>query len=313
MIAVPSMLIPLYLALLVDLTLGDPPNRYHPVAWMGSLIMAMRRLAERGRAQGRWSKLAWGIGLVGTGLVISVGAGLLIEAGLARLPKLVGSMGAALVLKSTFSVRGLAQAARRVGRSLAAGDLAGARGWLYQHLVSRETGQLDESAVAAATVESVAENASDSVIAPLFLLRASRSAGRAGLSLREHGGRHRRLSRSAARVARLGGGAVGRSVEPGAGAVDGAFDDVGYATDRRQRDAWLASLVPRRSPNGQPERRPSHECGGRGAGRRTGESRALSAWRRFGPLQLQTTFSARCGCSTVPSAFCLRWSPCWHA
>ena len=59
MTAAPAMLVALYLALLLDLALGDPPNRYHPVAWMGSLIMAMRRLAER-ESRRPWSKLAWG-------------------------------------------------------------------------------------------------------------------------------------------------------------------------------------------------------------------------------------------------------------
>jgi adenosylcobinamide-phosphate synthase len=167
MTAAPSMLIALYLALLLDLALGDPPNRYHPVAWMGWLILAMRRLAER-KSRQPWSKLAWGVGLVATGLAISIAAGCLMEAGLARLPKIAGWLGEALALKMTLSLRGLAQAARRVGRSLEAGDLAGARAWLYQHLVSRDASQLDESAVAAAAVESVAENASDSVVAPLL-------------------------------------------------------------------------------------------------------------------------------------------------
>jgi len=167
MTAAASMLVVLCLALLIDLALGDPPNRYHPVAWMGSLIMAMRRLAVR-ESRRPWSKLAWGVGLVAAGLAISIAAGCLMETGLARLPKIAGWLGEALALKMTFSLRGLAQAAVRVARALDAGDLAGARGWLYQHLVSRDSSQLDESAVAAAAVESVAENASDSVVAPLF-------------------------------------------------------------------------------------------------------------------------------------------------
>jgi adenosylcobinamide-phosphate synthase len=167
MTAVPSMLVPLYLALLFDLVLGDPPNRYHPVAWMGWLIQAVRGLAERG-SQKPLSKLAWGVGLVAVGLALSIAAGWLIELELAHLPRIVSWLGQALALKMTFSVRGLARAAARVGRSLEAGDLPAARGWLDQHLVSRDTSQLDESAVAAAAVESVAENASDSVVAPLL-------------------------------------------------------------------------------------------------------------------------------------------------
>src|SRR5262249_32657114 len=46
----PSYLAPapvLLLAVALDLTLGDPPNRWHPVAWVGSLISGGHRLAER--------------------------------------------------------------------------------------------------------------------------------------------------------------------------------------------------------------------------------------------------------------------------
>ena len=42
-----SGVMPLLLALLLDLVLGDPPNRYHPVAWMGAVIGLTRRCAPR--------------------------------------------------------------------------------------------------------------------------------------------------------------------------------------------------------------------------------------------------------------------------
>src|SRR5262249_11437966 len=58
-------------------------------------------------------------------------------------------------------------AAAVVGRALAAGDLAAARLGL-RSLVSRDTSALDPPLLAAAAVESVAENASDSLVAPLF-------------------------------------------------------------------------------------------------------------------------------------------------
>src|SRR4029077_2094874 len=61
----------------------------------------------------------------------------------------------------------LGAAAHQVSRALARGDLAAARRGLAS-LCSRDPGALDGPARAAATIESLAENASDSVVAPLF-------------------------------------------------------------------------------------------------------------------------------------------------
>ena len=64
-------------------------------------------------------------------------------------------------------LRALGQAARGVAHPLERGDLAAARRGLAS-LCSRDAAQLDERALVAGAVESLAENASDSVIAPLF-------------------------------------------------------------------------------------------------------------------------------------------------
>jgi adenosylcobinamide-phosphate synthase len=156
---------PLLLALLLDVVLGDPPNRLHPVAWMGTCISRARRAAPR------WNpalELLYGGGLVLGGVVVLVGLGLGLEALLRQLPWPWSWLAEACVLKTTFAVRGLVQAAQQVHAALEAGDLASARQWLSWHLVSRDTSTLAASQVAAATVESVAENASDGVIAPLL-------------------------------------------------------------------------------------------------------------------------------------------------
>ena len=50
-------LYPLWLAACIDLALGEPPNRMHPVVWMGQLIAALRRWAPR---QGRIRALLYG-------------------------------------------------------------------------------------------------------------------------------------------------------------------------------------------------------------------------------------------------------------
>jgi adenosylcobinamide-phosphate synthase len=72
-----------------------------------------------------------------------------------------------LLLKSTFAIRALDHAARLVRDALAANDLEAARVGL-RSLCSRDPSTLQPPELVAATVESVAENASDSFVAPLF-------------------------------------------------------------------------------------------------------------------------------------------------
>jgi len=72
----------------------------------------------------------------------------------------------AVALSCLLSLRGLVGAARDVAAELARGDLVAARRVVGYHLVSRTTAALDEGHVASAAVESVAENLTDSVVAP---------------------------------------------------------------------------------------------------------------------------------------------------
>ena len=156
---------PIFAALLFDLLLGDPPNRFHPTAWMGSLIAFLSR--KRPQNSPMAELLAGGL-LMLIGLTLVGGAGLLLNWLFTRLPLPLNWLATALVLKTTFSLRGLDHAAHEVQTALDAGNIPEARRLLAWHLVSRDTSQLTVSQVAAAGIESVAENASDSLIAPLF-------------------------------------------------------------------------------------------------------------------------------------------------
>src|SRR5262249_12562939 len=73
----------------------------------------------------------------------------------------------ALLLKCVLSLRGLRDAVTTVGAALGAGDLDRARWLLGFHLVSRPTRELDAGHVASGAVESLAENLTDSWLAPL--------------------------------------------------------------------------------------------------------------------------------------------------
>jgi adenosylcobinamide-phosphate synthase len=155
----------LCLALLLDLAMGDPPNRWHPVAGMGAAIAAARRHAPR---RGRLAQLSYGALLSVGGAGASAGLGRLLVRSVACLPAAWSWLAEAGLLKTTFSLRGLAAAAGEVGEALDASDLSEARRRVSWHLVSRDTTALDESQVAAAAIESAAENMSDGVLAPLL-------------------------------------------------------------------------------------------------------------------------------------------------
>ena len=149
-------------ALLLDWLVGDPSNRWHPVAWMGSVIYRLRKDAP---ARGKFvygGIIAWGGGLIVWGLAWF--ALRLTD----RLPPPLNWLVRAWLLKTTISLRGLNHAAHEVETALRADDLPEARRLLSWHLVSRDTSQLDPAQIAAAAIESVAENTSDGIIAPLL-------------------------------------------------------------------------------------------------------------------------------------------------
>jgi adenosylcobinamide-phosphate synthase len=153
------------LALLLDALAGDLPNRWHPVAWMGTAINTARRYAP---VQGTAAQFLYGAAVVLSG---AIGAGALGQALLLlcrKGPQPLGWLVETALLKQTVALAGLARAAQAVYTPLVTGDEAEARRQLSWHLVSRDTAALDTARISAATIESVAENSSDGVIAPLF-------------------------------------------------------------------------------------------------------------------------------------------------
>ena len=156
---------PIILALLFDIVFGDPPNRYHPTAWMGNFIAYLMRFRPHGN---RFKEMTYGLLILVAGFFLTISAGWLISYFCLQLPFWIGILLQAAMLKVTISLRGLGGASKEVQTALAANNLPEARRLLSWHLVSRETSELDEAKVCAAAVESVAENASDGIIAPLF-------------------------------------------------------------------------------------------------------------------------------------------------
>lgn len=148
-------------AFLLDMLIGDPPNRYHPVAWMGKLIgfFWKRRPASHPFRLFLYGML---ITLCGT-LVFSLP---LIP--LEKLPELLFILITLPLLKASFSVRNLIRAGKEVLERLLVNDLSAARSLTAYHLVSRSTENLTEEEVAGAVIESLSENITDSLTSPLF-------------------------------------------------------------------------------------------------------------------------------------------------
>ncbi|MCJ7655591.1 MAG: cobalamin biosynthesis protein [Dehalococcoidia bacterium] len=154
----------LLIALALDLTFGEMPNAWHPVAWLGKLISLETRLAPK---TGRLRQLAYGVSMVLITLGLIVTAVYFLLAYLREVNPVVYIIVAGLLVKFTFSLRGLRQAVDAVRGLLAKDKLAQARMSL-KSLVSRDTDELNKSQLISAAVESAAENICDSFVAPLF-------------------------------------------------------------------------------------------------------------------------------------------------
>ncbi|MGC0415072.1 cobalamin biosynthesis protein [Embleya sp. AB8] len=142
----------------LDAAFGDP-RRGHPVAGFGTLAGRLERAMHRdSRARG----------VAYTGLC--VGATTALGLGLRRVVAGRPLAAVAATAGCTWAVLGgttLRREARTIAAPLVAGDLAAARAALPR-LVGRDPARLDDKGIARAVVESVAENTSDAVVAPLF-------------------------------------------------------------------------------------------------------------------------------------------------
>ncbi len=153
----------LALAVALDLLAGEPPNRWHPVAWLGALIARSRPRAPRSR----WRLLLRGAAVLLVTAALAAAGALAADAALGLAPVPLAVLGRSWLLKATLSIDALFAAVLLVRGHLVAADLPGARQQVARHLVSRDTGDLDAPAIASAAIESLAENLTDAVAAPI--------------------------------------------------------------------------------------------------------------------------------------------------
>ena len=157
----------LTVALLLDGAFGEPPEAVHPVVWMGRAVGALVP-PDPPRAGAR--VLLRGTAVALAGATASAIAAAAVARAVRPAPRAARATLEGLELWPLLALRSLLRAAQRVGDALQDGDLPRAREEL-RWLVGRDRSQLDAPQVASAAVESVAENLSDSVIAPLLYAR----------------------------------------------------------------------------------------------------------------------------------------------
>jgi adenosylcobinamide-phosphate synthase len=145
----------LLVALACDATLGELPNELHPVVWMGRWLKLGERLAPHSDG----ARFGWGVAWVTSGAAFAAGMTALLPAH----PLARGALASTLL-----AYRALDRAVGEVQAALDQGVLDEARRLLGWHLVSRPTAELRADEVAAAAIESLAENLSDSLVAPLL-------------------------------------------------------------------------------------------------------------------------------------------------
>lgn len=155
-------------AFALDLILGDPRWLPHPVRAIGWTIQrtetVLRRLTRTPLAE-----KAAGVLLVV--LIVSLASFLsqFLLLSFFRISFSIGFALSVLLAYTTLAAKDLGNAAKAVLRHLVAGEIEQARTGLSM-IVGRDTADLDEQEIARAVVETVAENTSDGVIAPLFYL-----------------------------------------------------------------------------------------------------------------------------------------------
>lgn len=162
-------LIALVLGFCIDLLLGDPHSSLHPVVLIGKLISATEKAVRKlfpktPRGENAAGAVLW---LFVAAVSTAVPAGILWLA--YRVNRFLGTGLESLMCWQILATKSLRDESMKVYRALLEGDPAKYR-YAVSMIVGRDTAQLSDRAVARAAVETVAENTSDGIIAPMLFL-----------------------------------------------------------------------------------------------------------------------------------------------
>lgn len=156
---------------ILDLILGDPRWLYHPVRMIGALITILEKGLRKIAGEDQKNLLAAGVVLVFLVIAVSTAVPFLILKAAYGLSPVAGYIIESFFCYQLLAVKSLRLESSRVYDRLAEDDLPGARKAVSM-IVGRDTKSLDEEGVTKAAVETVAENTSDGIIAPLLYMMA---------------------------------------------------------------------------------------------------------------------------------------------
>ncbi len=154
-------------ALVLDFIIGDPPKIPHPVIGMGHLIHGGEKLLYPQKPEHKTLTITRGAILAGSMVLFILALSYTLLNLLKQFQPLLAEIAEIWLIATTIASKGLAQAGREIYSLLKGGNIREARkkvGWI----VGRDTGTLDEGEISRATIETIAENTVDGVIAPLF-------------------------------------------------------------------------------------------------------------------------------------------------
>ena len=157
----------MFLGFVLDLLFGDPHWLPHPIRLIGSLIAKLEKLNRKELSDGK--KFLRGFAMTVIVVVLTTGVAAVILKGAYVLHPAIGCAVESIMTYQILATKCLKTESMKVYDALQKHDLAAARKAVSM-IVGRDTETLDETGVAKAAIETVAENASDGVIAPMIYL-----------------------------------------------------------------------------------------------------------------------------------------------
>lgn len=159
----------IFFALTIDFTLGDPKNKFHPTAWLGSLIAKITPSLKN--SSNTLEKLG-GIILIIISSAIVASLIILLDVGINMITTdylsiIISIIVGGILLKTTIAIKGMEKHALAVVNSLENNNIISARNNLSM-IVKRNTKDLDKNHVFSGVVESISENTVDGITGPLF-------------------------------------------------------------------------------------------------------------------------------------------------
>ncbi|MGY5147010.1 MAG: cobalamin biosynthesis protein [Candidatus Nitrosopumilus sp. bin_7KS] len=156
-------------AILLDFKFGDPKNKYHPTAWIGTLIAKLTPMAKN---EHRMIEKFGGVCVVTITSTLVILLLFVLNIGITLitidyLSLIVSIIVGGLLLKTTIAIRGMEKHAKSVIESLDDDNLDLARTHLSM-IVKRNTKNLDKNHVLSGVLESISENTVDGITGPLF-------------------------------------------------------------------------------------------------------------------------------------------------